>query len=145
MRLHKTNGVPTAASRSVSGAAAVLVASAAVLACSLLEAAITAQIGPWTGLSLVVASAAAALFVGPGDHWLPVMMPPLAFLGAALVGGQLLDDTGSEAWWVRQALMVFKVLGSGAAWVVAATAAGAVVGVVRSGRDRRNAVVASAG
>ncbi len=94
------------------------------------------RIGAWTGGTLIVVAVLAASVTRPGDRSLPAMMPPLAFVAAALVGGQLLVTTGNEAWWARQAAMLLDVLGSNAVLVVVATALAVVIALVRHLVDR---------
>jgi hypothetical protein len=109
----------------------VFAATLAVVGVALVEAALTAQIGRWTGLTLLLVAVAAALLTRAGDRSLPAMMPPLAFLAAALVGGQLLLPEGSGPWWTREGLMLLEVLGGNAPWVVAATGLAVLITGIR--------------
>lgn len=94
------------------------------------------RIGLWTCVTLVVVSVIGALVTRAGDRSLPAMMPPLAFLAAALIAGQaLVADTGSMR--TKQAIMLLDVLGRNAAWVVAATALAVTIALIRHLIDRR--------
>jgi hypothetical protein len=114
----------------------VAVGTALVVGAAVAEAVLLGRIGAWTGGTLIVVSAIAASITRAGDRSLPAMMPPLAFLAAALVGGQVLVSDGREAWWARQAAMLIDVLGSNAVFVVAATAASVTIALVRHLVDR---------
>jgi hypothetical protein len=114
----------------------VTVGTLLVVAAAVTEALLMGRIGMWTGVTLVVVSVVAASVTRPGDRSLPAMMPPLAFLAAALVGGQVLVSDGREAWWARQAAMLVDVLGSNAIFVVAATVASVLIALVRHLVDR---------
>lgn len=107
-----------------------------VVAVTLLEAATTQAIGRWAGATLVLASTLGALATRSGDRCLPAMMPPLAFLAALLVAGQLLLPTGSSLV-EREVLLIIGTLGANAAWVVGATAAAVLVAAVGHLLDRR--------
>jgi hypothetical protein len=117
----------------------VTAATLVVVAAAVLEALMLDRIGVWTGVTLVVVAIVAASITRPGDRSLPAMMPPLAFLAAALVAGQVLVSDGREAWWARQAAMLVDVLGSNAVFVVAATAASVLIALVRHLVDRARA------
>jgi hypothetical protein len=123
--------------RGLPGGRVVTVATLLVVAAAAAEVALTESIGLWTDATLVTVSILAALVTRAGDRSLPAMMPPLAFLAAALVAGQpLVASTGGSAW-TRQGLMLFEVLGAHAIWVVGATAAATVIALVRHLAARR--------
>ncbi len=112
-------------------------ATAAVLAAAAAEVVLVDQIGTWTGITLVAVSIAAALVTRAGDRSLAAMMPPLAFMAAVLTAGQaLLPDDGSDLR-EREIVMILDVLGSNAAWVLAATACAVVIATIGHVRDRR--------
>jgi hypothetical protein len=118
-------------SRGLPGGRVVTVGTLVVVGAAVVEALVTDRIGPWTGGTLIAVSVVAALVTRAGDRSLPAMMPPLAFLAAALVGGQLLVPPGREAWWARQAAMLVEVLGTNAVFVVVATVLAVVITLVR--------------
>ena len=125
----RARGLP--GGRVVAGATVVVVVVAGI------EVLVTDRIGAWTGGTLVAVSVIAALVTRAGDRSLPAMMPPLAFLAAALVAGQALVVHDQQEWWVRQGAMLVDVLGVNAVWVVVATALAVLIGLVRHVLDRR--------
>ena len=128
---HTSAGLP--------GGRVVLVATLIVVATAVVEAATQDRIGIWTDVALVVVSVVAALVTQAGDRSLPARMPPLAFLAAALVGGQLLLPDHPASLRTREGLMLLDVLGSNAPWVVAATILSVAIATVRHLVDRRRA------
>ena len=114
----------------------VTVATLAVVAMAVVEVLVRGTIALWTGVALVTVSVIAALVTRTGDRSLPAMMPPLAFLAAALVAGQVLVAGESGSLRRREALMLAEVLGSNATWVVAATALSTSIALVRHLIDR---------
>lgn len=114
-----------------------LVATTIVVAAAVVEAAVRDAIGVWTGVTLIAVSVLASLVTRAGDRSLPAMMPPLAFLAGALVGGQLLTDASITGFLAQQGAMLVEVLGSNSAWVVAATACSVTICSVRHLIDRR--------
>ena len=126
-------------SRGLPGGRVVAVATLIVVATAVVEAATQDRIGLWTDVALVAVSVLGALVTRAGDRSLPAMMPPLAFLAAALVAGQLLIDGTAGTWRTREALMLMDVLGANAPWVVAATALSVTIALVRHLVDRYRA------
>lgn len=125
------DGASTPSRRGLPGGRVVAVATAVVIAAALVEVLAQETIGSWTGITLVVVAVVASLITRAGDRSLPAMMPPLAFLAAALTAGQLLVPSGKEPLWVREALMLLDVLGANAVWVVAATVLSVTISTVR--------------
>jgi hypothetical protein len=111
----------------------VLVATLAIVGVALVEAAMSARIGTWTGATLLLVSGLASWVTRAGDRSLPAMMPPLAFLAAALVAGQAVLPAGYDSW-QRQGVMLVDVLGSNASWVLAATFVSVCVAALRRQR-----------
>ncbi len=116
----------------------VAVATLAVIAVAIIEAALRDRVGPWTGATLVVVAIVAPLVTRAGDRSLPAMMPPLAFLVAVLIAGQLLvARTGAGNFdRVSEAVMIAQNLGPNAVWVVAATILSVTVATIRHFTDR---------
>jgi len=109
----------------VVGAATVLVAFA--------EAILRQQIGAATGVALLVSSVYSALVVRRADIWAAVVVPPLAFLAAALTAGQLiLDKSGSLL--IREGFSLFRILATNAPWILGTTAVCLVIVLVRRRR-----------
>jgi len=109
----------------VVGAATVLVAFA--------EAILRQQIGVATGVALLLSSVYAALVVRRADIWAAVVVPPLAFLAAALTAGQLiLDKSGSLL--IREGFSLFRTLATNAPWILGTTAVCLVIVLVRRRR-----------
>ncbi len=133
--------VPAAAAqrdqgRGFRGGRVVALATLAVIAVACLEAALRDRIGLWTGITLVVVAIIAPLVTRAGDRSLPAMMPPLAFLAAVLIAGQLLVPTTGGSWRTREALMIAQTLGPNAIWVVAATILSTTIAAIRHFTDR---------
>jgi hypothetical protein len=114
----------------------VTVATLVVVAVAALEAALRDRIGPWTGVTLVVVAIIAPLVTRAGDRSLPAMMPPLAFLAAVLIAGQLLVPATGGSLRTREALMIVQTLGPNAIWVVAATILSTTIATIRHFTDR---------
>ena len=114
----------------------VVVATLVVIGVAALEATLRDRIGLWTGLTLVVVAIIAPLVTRKGDRSLPAMMPPLAFLAAVLVAGQLLVPATGGSWRTREALMIVQTLGPNAIWVVAATILSTAIAAIRHFTDR---------
>jgi hypothetical protein len=114
----------------------VTIATLVVIGAALLEAALRDQIGLWTGVTLVVVAIVAPLVTRAGDRSLPAMMPPLAFLAAVLIAGQLLVPETGGSLRTREALMLVQTLGPNAAWVVAATILSTTIAAIRHLTDR---------
>ena len=109
----------------VVGAATVLVAFA--------EAILRQHIGVATGVALLVSSVYSALVVRRADIWAAVVVPPLAFLVAALTAGQLiLDKSGSLL--IREGFSLFRILATNAPWILGTTAVCLVIVLVRRRR-----------
>jgi hypothetical protein len=113
-----------------------MVATLLVIAVAAVEAALRDQIGPWTGTALVVVAVIAPLVTRAGDRSLPAMMPPLAFLAAVLIAGQILVPATGGSLRTREALMVVQNLGPNAIWVVAATILSTTIATIRHFTDR---------
>lgn len=125
-----------AGGRGFRGGRVVALATLVVIAVAAVEAALRDQIGLWTGVTLVVVAIIAPLVTRAGDRSLPAMMPPLAFLAAVLVAGQLLVPATGGSWRTREALMIVQTLGPNAVWVVAATILSTTIAAVRHFTDR---------
>ncbi|MDA8436324.1 MAG: hypothetical protein M0Z98_10100 [Actinomycetales bacterium] len=109
----------------VVGAVTVLVAFA--------EALLRHEIGWMTGVALLASSVYAALVVRRADIWAAVVVPPLAFLAAALTAGQLtLDKSGSLL--IREGFSLFRTLATNAPWILGTTAVCLVIVLLRRRR-----------
>jgi hypothetical protein len=126
----------TAPRRGFRGGRVVLVATLLVIAVAAVEAALRDRIGPWTGVTLVVVAIIAPLVTCAGDRSLPAMMPPLAFLAAVLIAGQMLVPATGGSLRTREALMIVQNLGPNAIWVVAATILSTTIAAIRHFTDR---------
>lgn len=117
-------------SRGLPGWLLFVLSMSAVLFTAIAEVRATGAVGTATGVVLVVCSLCAAAFTRRGDLPLAIMMPPLAFVVAVLVAGQLLvAQTGN--WKANQTLMMFDQLGGNARWVLVATGVAVVVATAR--------------
>lgn len=127
---------PDGEGRGFRGGRVVTIATLVVIGVAVLEAALRDRIGPWTGITLVVVAIIAPLVTRKGDRSLPAMMPPLAFLAAVLIAGQLLVPATGGSWRTREALMIVQTLGPNAIWVVAATILSTTIAAIRHFTDR---------
>jgi hypothetical protein len=114
----------------------VTVATLVVIGVATLEAVLRDRIGPWTGVTLVVVAVISPLVTRKGDRSLPAMMPPLAFLAAVLIAGQLLVPETGGTLRTREALMIVQTLGPNAVWVVVATILSTTIAAIRHFTDR---------
>lgn len=90
-------------------------------------------IGWLTGLALVISSVYAALTVRREDDTVAIIVPPVAFLVAALTAGQLLIGS-AEGSLLNRAVIAFFVLADNWVWIIGATAAALVIVLVRRRR-----------
>jgi hypothetical protein len=115
-----------------SGVAVVVIAVTVLVAFA--DALINDKLGIVTGIALAVSSVYAAVTVRRADIWAAVVMPPLAFLVAALTAGQLtLDSSGSLV--LREAYMLFRTLAVNAPWIIGTTLLCLVIVLVRRARS----------
>ena len=127
---------PHARARGFRGGRVVALSTLVVIAVAALEATLRDRIGLWTGVTLVVVAVIAPLVTRAGDRSLPAMMPPLAFLAAVLIAGQLLVPASGGSLRTREAVMIVQNLGANAAWVVAATILSTSIAAIRHFMDR---------
>jgi hypothetical protein len=112
---------------------AVVVISVTVLV-AFADALINDKLGIITGVALAVSSIYAAVTVRRAVIWAAVVMPPIAFLIAALTAGQLtLDSSGSLL--IREAYMLFRTLAVNAPWILGTTVVCLVIVLVRRARS----------
>jgi hypothetical protein len=112
----------------------VVVVMAATVIAAFLEAILRHEIGWFTGAALLASSVYSALVVRRTDIWAAVVVPPLAFLVAALTAGQLtVGKTGGFL--VRQGVGLFQTLALNAPWVLGTTAICLVIVLVRRNRQ----------
>lgn len=90
-------------------------------------------IGWPTGLALVIASVYAALTVRREDDAVAIIVPPVAFLVAALTAGQLFIGS-AEGSLLNRAVVAFFTLADNWIWIIGATAAALVIVLVRRRR-----------
>jgi hypothetical protein len=115
-----------------SGVVVVVVAVTVLVAFA--DALINDKLGVITGAALAVSSIYAAFTVRRADIWAAVVVPPLAFLIAALTAGQLtLDSSGSLL--IREAYMLFRTLAVNAPWIIGTTLVCLVIVLVRRARS----------
>jgi hypothetical protein len=135
----RTTAVPVAepATRRSAGltySGVVVVVMAATVITAFVEAIVRHEIGWLTGIALLASSVYSALFVRRADIWAAVVVPPLAFLVAALTAGQLtLGKTGGFL--VRQGVGLFQTLALNAPWVLGTTLICLVIVLVRRRRE----------
>lgn len=127
---------PRARVRGQPGSLVVTLSTLVVIGVAVAEVLREERISTWTTVALVAVAAVAPLMTRTGDRSLPAMMPPLAFLAAALVAGQALLPAQESSLRTRELLMLVDVLGSNAPWVVAATVLSTTIAGVRHLLDR---------
>ena len=111
---------------------AVVVASTVLAA--IVEVLLRKEIGAITGLALLVSSVYSAVVVRRVDMWAAVVMPPLAFLAAAFLAGQLtLATSGSLL--IREGFGLFRNLAVNAPWILGTTLVCLVIVLLRRRRD----------
>jgi Domain of unknown function (DUF6542) len=86
-----------------------------------------------TGLALVISSVYAALTVRREDDAVAIIVPPVAFLVAALTAGQLFIGS-AEGSLINRAVVAFFTLADNWVWIIGATAAALVIVLVRRRR-----------
>ncbi|MBI1376762.1 MAG: hypothetical protein GC157_04665 [Frankiales bacterium] len=124
-RVHRGGGLTYAGVFVVVGGVTVIAA--------FLEALLRHDIGVITGVALAASSVYAALVVRRPDIWAAVVVPPLAFLAAALTAGQLtLQSTGNFL--VREGFSLFRTLATNAPWILGTTAVCLAIVLVRRRR-----------
>ena len=88
------------------------------------------DVGWPTGIALVAASVYAALTVRREDDVVAIIVPPIAFLVAAMTAGQLFLGS-TEGSVLNRAVIVFFTLADNWYWIIGATAAALVIVLVR--------------
>ena len=112
----------------------VVVDMAATVLAAFIEAILRHDIGWITGVALLASSVYSALVVRRADIWAAVVVPPLAFLVAALTAGQLtLGKSGGFV--IRQGVGLFQTLALNAPWVLGTTLICLVIVLVRRRRE----------
>jgi hypothetical protein len=125
---------PTRRSAGLTYSGVVVVVMAATVVAAFVEALARHEIGWITGVALLASSVYSALVVRRPDIWAAVVVPPLAFLVAALTAGQLtLGKSGGLL--VRQGVGLFQTLAVNAPWVLGTTLICLVIVLVRRRRE----------
>lgn len=91
------------------------------------------SIGWLTGLALMISSVYAALTVRREDDTVAIIVPPVAFLVAALTAGQLFIGS-AEGSLLNRAVVAFFTLADNWIWILGSTAAALVIVLVRRRR-----------
>lgn len=105
------------------------------VAAAVVEALTRGVIGWATGAVLVVTAAIGAAVVRRSDDMLAVSIPPLAFLVATLIAGQIvIPQTANPL--LSQGLLITDVLGRDAAWLFGATGLALAIVAIRRRRQR---------
>ncbi len=91
------------------------------------------KVGWPTGVALVVSSVYAALTVRREDDTVAIIVPPVAFLVAALTAGQLSIGSAEDSL-LNRAVVAFFTLADNWIWIIGATAAALVIVLVRRRR-----------
>jgi hypothetical protein len=120
----------TGAGLTYTGVVVVVVGATALV--GLADALVTHRIGLLTCLALAASSIYAAIVVRRPDIWAAVVVPPLAFLAALLIGGQLTLGGGSKV--SAEGFMIFRGLSDNAPWILGVTLVCLVIVLVRRRR-----------
>jgi hypothetical protein len=135
-RVEVVNDKPAKVAASGSGltySGVVVVVGGVTMLVAFAEALLRHEIGVLTGVALLASSVYAALVVRRADIWAAVVVPPLAFLAAALTAGQLtLDKSGSLL--IREGFSIFRTLATNAPWILGTTLVCLVIVLVRRRR-----------
>jgi hypothetical protein len=123
---HRARGVTGGAVYLIVIGVTVLVAFANVLIAD-------GKVGWPTGLALVISSVYAALTVRREDDTVAIIVPPVAFLVAALTAGQLSIGSAENSL-LNRAVVAFFTLADNWIWIIGATAASLVIVLVRRRR-----------
>jgi hypothetical protein len=123
---HRARGVTGGAVYLIVIGVTVLVAFANVLIAD-------GKVGWPTGLALVISSVYAALTVRREDDSVAIIVPPVAFLIAALTAGQLSIGSAADTL-LNRAVVAFFTLADNWIWIIGATAAALVIVLVRRRR-----------
>jgi hypothetical protein len=123
---HRARGITAGAVYLIVIGVTVLVALANVLIAD-------GKVGWPTGVALVISSVYAALTVRREDDSVAIIVPPVAFLVAALTAGQLFLGS-AEGSLLNRAVVAFFTLADNWFWVIGATAAALVIVLVRRRR-----------
>ena len=123
---HRARGITAGAVYLIVIGVTVLVALANVLISD-------GKVGWPTGVALVISSVYAALTVRREDDSVAIIVPPVAFLIAALTAGQLFLGS-AEGSLLNRAVVAFFTLADNWFWVIGATAAALVIVLVRRRR-----------
>jgi hypothetical protein len=121
-------------SRSITGGAVYLVVIGVTVLVGFANALLASgDIGWPTGLALLASSVYAALTVRREDDIVAIIVPPIAFLVAALTAGQLFLGS-AEGSLLNRAVVVFFTLADNWFWIIGATLASLVIVLVRRRR-----------
>lgn len=121
-------------SRQITGGAVYLIVIGVTLIVGFINAWLSdGDLGWPTGLALAVSTVYAALTVRRQDDVVAIIVPPLAFLAAALTAGQLFLGA-ADASILNRAVVVFFTLADNWPWIIGSTLAALVIVLVRRRR-----------
>ena len=120
--------------RGITGGAVYLIVIGVTLLVAFANVLIAGGTVGWpTGLALVISSVYSALTVRREDDTVAIIVPPVAFLIAALTAGQLFIGS-AEGSILNRAVVAFFTLADNWIWIIGATAAALVIVLVRRRR-----------
>ena len=120
--------------RQINAAAVYLIVFGVTIIVAFLNALLASGHLGWpTGVALLIASVYAALSVRRADDTVAMIVPPLAFVVAALTAGQI-NIGAVEGSLFNRAAVVFFTLAENWVWIILATLASAVIVLVRRKR-----------
>jgi hypothetical protein len=130
----RRSAAPGHRARGITGGAVYLIVIGVTLLVAFANVLIAGGTVGWpTGLALVISSVYAALTVRREDDTVAIIVPPVAFLIAALTAGQLFIGS-AEGSILNRAVVAFFTLADNWIWIIGATAAALVIVLVRRRR-----------
>ena len=108
------------------------------VAVGLLDMNLNREFSYWTGIAFVIASIVGAVKVRPVDIWFAVINPPIAYLLALIIAGQLTTIAGAGNLLVREASLLATGLAFNAPYIYGGTLAAFIIVMVRRRKFARN-------
>ncbi|MGV1036024.1 MAG: DUF6542 domain-containing protein [Candidatus Nanopelagicales bacterium] len=108
-----------------------LIITGVTTAAAVIDMVINRQLTIITGIVFVLVCIFAAIKVRPSDLWTAVITPPLAFLAALIISGQITALTGSGDLLLREATVIATGLAFNAPFVFGGTIAALIVVLAR--------------
>lgn len=121
----------TAANRGLSTLFVALIITGVTTAAAVIDMMVNRRLTIITGIAFVLVCLFAAIKVRPSDLWTAVITPPLAFLAALIISGQITALSGTGDLLLREASVVATGLAFNAPFVFGGTIAALIVVLIR--------------